>query len=111
VLVHDRFQRDRVANALTEHGVDARAVDRDPPPAGRVPVMTTHRAKGTEFLKVVLVLDRPSHAELARLQTLDPVERAEVEARARSLSYVASTRARDELVVLTRPTQVLPAEC
>lgn len=36
VLVQDRFHRDRVVTTLTEHGIDARAVDRDRPPAGRV---------------------------------------------------------------------------
>lgn len=54
VLVHDKFQRERVVNALGERGIQARAVDRDRPPAGRVLVMTMHRAKGMEFSKVVL---------------------------------------------------------
>lgn len=102
VLVQDRFHRDRVVTALTEHDVDARAVDRDQPPARRVPVLTMHRAKGTEFSKVVLVIGRPSPAELARLESLDPSERADAELRARSLRYVAATRARDELVVVSR---------
>jgi superfamily I DNA/RNA helicase len=102
VLVQDRFHRDRVVTALTEHGIDARAVDRDQPPAGRVPVLTMHRAKGTEFSKVVLAIGKPSPAELARLESLDPSERADAELRARSLRYVAATRARDELVVVSR---------
>jgi superfamily I DNA/RNA helicase len=103
VLVQDRFHRDRVVTALTEHGIDARAVDRDRPPLGRVPVMTMHRAKGTEFSKVVLAAGRPSPTELARLEALDPSERADADLRARSLRYVAATRARDELVVVSRP--------
>lgn len=102
VLVPDRFHRDRVVTALTEHGIDARAVDRDRPPAGRVPVLTMHRAKGTEFSKVVLAVGKPSPAELARLESLEPSERADAELRARSLRYVAATRARDELVVVRR---------
>lgn len=102
VLVPDRFHRDRVVTALTEHGVDARAVDRDRPPPGRVPVLTMHRAKGTEFSTVVLVVGRPSPSELSRLKTLDPTERADAELRSRSLRYVAATRARDELIVVTR---------
>jgi len=102
VLVQDRFHRDRVVTALTEHGIDARAVDRDRPPASRVPVMTMHRAKGTEFSKVVLVTGKPSPAELARLESMDPSERADANLRARSLRYVAATRARDELVVVNR---------
>ena len=102
VLVQDRFHRDRIVTALTEEGVDARAVDRERPPAGRVPVMTMHRAKGTEFSKVILALGKPTPAELARLESLDPTERADADLRARSLRYVAATRARDVLVVLTR---------
>ncbi|OXM51855.1 UvrD-helicase domain-containing protein [Amycolatopsis alba] len=100
VLVPDRFHRDRVVTALTERGVDARAVDRDRPAKGRVAVMTMHRAKGTEFSKVVIAADRPSPAELARLETLAPPERADADLRRRSLRYVAATRARDELVVI-----------
>jgi superfamily I DNA/RNA helicase len=102
VLVQDRFHRDRVVTALTERGIDARAVDRDRPPSGRVAVMTMHRAKGTEFSKVVLTAGRPSPAELARLETLDVSERADADLRTRSLRYVAATRARDELVVVSR---------
>ncbi|TBL44926.1 DNA helicase UvrD [Verrucosispora sp. SN26_14.1] len=102
VLVQDRFHRDRVVTALTEQGVDARAVDRDRPPTGRVPVLTMHRAKGTEFSKVVLAAGKPALAELERLAGLDPAERADAELRGRSLRYVAATRARDQLVVVRR---------
>jgi superfamily I DNA/RNA helicase len=102
VLVQDRFHRDRVVTALTENGIDARAVDRDRPPAGRVPVLTMHRAKGTEFSKVILAIGKPSPTELARLESMDPSERTDAELRARSLRYVAATRARDELVVMSR---------
>jgi superfamily I DNA/RNA helicase len=102
VLVRDRFHRDRVVTALTEQGVPARAVDRDRPPANRVPVMTMHRAKGTEFSKVVLAVGKPSPIELERIESLDPAERADAQLRERSLRYVAATRARDELVVVTR---------
>jgi superfamily I DNA/RNA helicase len=102
VLVQDKFQRDRVVATLTDSGIHARAVDRDRPPAGRVPVLTMHRAKGTEFSKVVLATGKPSPAELERLALLDPSERMDAEMRSRSLRYVAATRARDELVVVSR---------
>ncbi|WP_019871838.1 UvrD-helicase domain-containing protein [Salinispora oceanensis] len=102
VLVQDRFHRDRVVTALTEQGVNARAIDRDRPPPGRVPILTMHRAKGTEFSKVVLAASNPALAALERLAMLDPTERADAELRSRSLRYVAATRARDELVVVTR---------
>ena len=54
VLVHDRYQRQRVAGALTQAGLPAREIDRDRPVPDRVSVLTMHRAKGTEFSKVVL---------------------------------------------------------
>ncbi|MEV4344994.1 UvrD-helicase domain-containing protein [Actinoplanes sp. NPDC049596] len=103
VLVQDRFQRERVVNALNERGVQARAVDREQPAAGRVLVMTMHRAKGMEFSKVVLAdVGFQSPAEKARLSGLDESERQDAELRARSLVYVAATRARDELAVVGR---------
>lgn len=104
VLVPDRSQRDRVATRLAEAGVAARAVDRESPGTGRVLVMTMHRAKGMEFSKVVLAdVGHRSAAEQSRLAVMDPSERADAELRARSLLYVAATRARDELGVIRRP--------
>lgn len=103
VLVHDRFQRERVVNALNERDVPARSVDRDKPSAGRVLVMTMHRAKGMEFAKVILAdVGFQSAAEKARLSGLDESERLDAELRARSLVYVAASRARDELLVVER---------
>jgi superfamily I DNA/RNA helicase len=103
VLVPDKFQRERVVNALNERGIPARAVDRDRPAEGRVLVMTMYRAKGMEFAKVVLAdAGFRSTAEQARLDGLDDAERHDAELRARSLIYVAATRARDELAVLQR---------
>ncbi len=103
VLVPDRFQRDRVTKRLTESGVLARAVDSDAPPEDRVAVMTMHRAKGTEFRKVIIAdVGFVSPAQKARLEAMDPSERKDAELRTRSLQYVAATRARDELVVLRR---------
>jgi superfamily I DNA/RNA helicase len=103
VLVHDKFQRERVVNALGERGVPARSIDRDKPAAGRILVTTMHRAKGMGFSKVVLAdVGFQSAAEKARLDGLDESERADAQLRARSLVYVTATRARDELAVLQR---------
>jgi len=103
VLVHDRYQRQRVVGALTQHQLPAREVDRDSPTPGRVSVMTMYRAKGTEFSKVVLAgVGWSSDAEQRRLAALDPAERDDAELRSRSLIYVAATRARDELAVVRR---------
>ena len=79
VLVHDKFQRERVVTALSEGGVAARAAGRERPPRDKVLVVTMHRAKGMRFSRVLLA----NH-------------------RARSLLYVAATRARDELEVVER---------
>jgi superfamily I DNA/RNA helicase len=66
-------------------------------------VMTMHRAKGTEFSKVIITdVGFRSSADTSRLEAMDPSERADAELRRRSLEYVAATRARDELVVLRR---------
>lgn len=103
VLVHDRYQRQRVVSALTQRQLRAREVDRDSPTPGRVSVMTMYRAKGTEFSKVALAgVGWSSEAEQRRLADMDPAERADAELRSRSLIYVAATRARDELAVVRR---------
>jgi len=103
VFAHDRYQRDRIVTGLAERGVGVRAVDRERPAAGRALVMTMHRAKGTEFSKVVLAgVGAQTPGEQARLAAMDEAERADAELRERSLVYVAATRARDELIVVRR---------
>ncbi|WP_444664287.1 UvrD-helicase domain-containing protein [Cellulomonas sp. CW35] len=103
VLVPDRQQRDRVAQALADAGVPAHPVDRERPPAKKVAVMTRHRAKGTEFSKVLLTdVGWTAPWEVQRLAAMDAAEREDAEQRNRSVLYVAATRARDELVVVTR---------
>lgn len=105
VLVHDRYQRERIVNGLGERGVEVRAVDRERVPAGRPVVMTMYRAKGMEFSRVLLagVGASPTAAGKGRREEMDEAERADAELRERSLVYVATTRARDELVVVRRP--------
>ncbi|NYI59010.1 UvrD-helicase domain-containing protein [Cellulomonas soli] len=103
VLVPDRQQRDRTAQALADRGIGAFAVDRERPPAGKVAVMTRHRAKGTEFSRVVLTdVGWTAPWDAQRLATLADSERVDAEQRDRSVLYVAATRARDELVIVTR---------
>lgn len=103
VLVHDRYRREKVTAGLAERGVQARSIDRDKVRPGQPVVMTMHRAKGLEFAKVVLVgIGDHSRSEQLRLAALDEAEREDALLRDRSLIYVAATRARDELVVLTR---------
>ena len=77
VLVHDRYQRDRVVNGLGDRGIAVRAIDRDRVQPGRPVVMTMHRAKGTDFAKVVLVgVGAQTPAEAERLAAMDEAERA-----------------------------------
>lgn len=54
ILVRDRHQRDRVVAGLGERGVEIRAVDSEAVRSGRPVAMTMHRAKGTEFARVLL---------------------------------------------------------
>lgn len=104
VLVRDRYQRDRMVNGLADRGISVRAVDRDRIQPGKPVVLTMHRAKGTEFARVALLgIGSRSAAEAERLAAMDESERADVELRERSLTYVAASRARDELLVLQRP--------
>jgi superfamily I DNA/RNA helicase len=103
VLVPDRQQRDRVAQALADAHVPVVAVDRDRPPTRKVAVMTRHRAKGTEFSRVVLTdVGWTAPWEAQRLASMEATERADAEQRNRSVVYVAATRARDELVAIMR---------
>lgn len=103
VLVPDRYQRQRVVQTLTGASVPAREIDRDQPFTDRVNVLTMHRAKGTEFPKIVVVdVGFVSDTEKGRLADLHETDRSDAELRTRSLLYVAATRARDELVLITR---------
>ncbi|HEY9289868.1 MAG TPA: UvrD-helicase domain-containing protein [Microlunatus sp.] len=111
VLVRDSRQRDRVVSALAERGVETRAVDRKAISTGRPAVLTMHRSKGTEFAKVLLlgVSDRSVPAVYVS-RTLPEEERTEAMLRERALLYVASSRARDELVISYsgEPSSLLP---
>lgn len=100
VLVRDRFQRDRVVNGLAERGVEVRAVDRESIRAGRPVAMTMHRAKGTEFARVLLfgVREGAVPAGLKEYETSE-ADLQDAMLRERSLLYVAATRARDVLAV------------
>jgi superfamily I DNA/RNA helicase len=112
VLVREQRQRDRLVTGLAERGVTIRAVDREHIKPGQPVTMTMHRAKGTEFSKVLLfgvnqgAIPRPLRDE-------QYAEDAWVDAllRERSLLYVAATRARDELAVSWsgEPSQLLSA--
>lgn len=103
VLVRDRWVRDRVVAGLAERGVQIRSVDRESIKPGQPVVMTMHRAKGTEFSKVLLY-DVSKNSIPAALKDQMYSDDAHTDAllRERSLLYVAATRARDELALTYR---------
>ncbi len=100
ILVRYSSERDRVANGLGEREVSIRAVDRGAIKPGQPVVMTMHRAKGTEFSRVLLFgVAEDSMPGRSKEQEYSPEAAADALLRERSLLYVAATRARDELAV------------
>jgi len=100
VLTRSQEERDRFVRGLGERGVKVRAVDRSAATPGQPLVMTMHRAKGMEFSRVILSGADDKHVPSpAALRNIPEEERAEALLRERSLLYVASSRARDALVV------------
>ena len=111
VLVRDRVTRDRVVAGLGERGVEVRALESGSVKQGFPVVLTMHRAKGTEFARVLLFgVSRDSMPMGLRAYDYDDEELSAAQLRERSLLYVAASRARDELVVSYsgRPSSLLP---
>jgi len=104
VLVHDRHSREHMAEDLAGHGIAIRSVDRERPQPGKPLVMTMHRAKGLEFSKVIIIAHGawPTYYKDAT-RNWDDTLKEDADLRERSLTYVAMTRARDELVIIDRP--------
>jgi superfamily I DNA/RNA helicase len=100
VLTRSQEERDRFVRGLGERGVQVRAVDRSAAAPGQPLVLTMHRAKGMEFSRVILSGADDKHVPSpAAVRNIPDEERAEALLRERSLMYVASSRARDALVV------------
>lgn len=100
VLTRSQDERDRFVRGLGERGVSARALDKAAAGPGHPLVMTMHRAKGMEFSRVILSGADDKHVPAAAtMRNVPDEERAEALLRERSLLYVASSRARDALVV------------
>src|SRR5699024_3353771 len=89
----------KAARRLGEYGVSVQPVGKGLIKEG-LPVVTMHRAKGTEFRNVVIMHagsdDIPSLLN-ARYQPEEYI--ADFNVRERSLLYVAATRVRDRLAV------------
>jgi superfamily I DNA/RNA helicase len=100
---------------LRRAGIDVTVIGKDGPQRrdAAVYVGTLHRFKGLEFEKMIVAGAADGlipAARIASLKVTDPV-RYEREARqARSLLFVAATRARDELVITWHgtPSPFLP---
>lgn len=96
--------RSRYLKILTEAGIPTCFVDRDNDRSvdkSSVRVATMHRLKGLEFKKVILVAVQEGCMPL--MSTKDPADfqsKQREDLRERCLFYVASTRARDELVIV-----------
>jgi len=111
VLVREQRQRDRLVSGLAERGVTIRAVDREHIKPGQPVAMTMHRAKGTEFSKVLLFgVDQGAIPRPLRDEQYAEDAYTDALLRERSLLYVAATRARDELALSWSgdPSQLLP---
>jgi len=89
-----------VHDKLAAAGIPVGEPRQDVLPSGKVCFLTMHKAKGLEFSRVVIIdVSEGSFPPPASLKNLPPEERPEAFTRARSLLYVAASRARDELVV------------
>ncbi|CAL8900492.1 3'-5' exonuclease [Kocuria varians] len=100
ILTRTKKQRDALVRALGERGVSVAPVDTQNIPVGTPAVMTLHRAKGTEFSRVLLF--EVSDASIPRFfagNQYDDKAREDNALRERSLLYVGATRARDMLAV------------
>lgn len=104
---------DRFAPALERAGIPCVLLDRQEPAEGGVRLATMHRAKGLEFPAVLLV--DVSEGVLPwrspELESEDTLVSDLALARERALLYVAASRARDELYVLShgKPSALLPS--
>ena len=111
VLVRTEQAGQQVVRALEEQGTTARFVSEKNVPAGKPVVMTMHRAKGMEFSRVLIFgADAASMPAPWAVSGLTDVDREDAHRREKSLLYVASSRARDELVVVWagEPSELLP---
>ena len=106
VAARTRRERDAVADALEQHGLPHVALEAgavDSAETEGVRLATMHRVKGLEFDRVALA---GVNADLVPLPAAldsrgDAVERESAETEERALVYVAATRAKKELLVLS----------
>lgn len=109
VLVHSANEAMALMRYLNDQAVPAQFVGRnDAPGADRVVVMTMHRSKGMEFRHVVVFGVTAAATSLVGRTVVGDQDEAAL--RERSLLYVATTRARERVVVVWhgQPSELLP---
>jgi superfamily I DNA/RNA helicase len=112
VLARTNRQCDDLARTLRDAGIAVEILSGDTQAtSSAVRVATMHRAKGTEFARVVLAGVSDSFLPFGWLLDKSPDDdHADIEQRERLLLYVACTRARDQLVVTWHgtPSRFIP---
>lgn len=100
IAVLTATQAAKLQEKLASAGVPSAEPKGDDLPANKVAVLTMYKAKGLEFSRVVLYdVSDGSYPPPASLKHVLPEDMPEAMAKARSLLYVAASRARDELVI------------
>jgi superfamily I DNA/RNA helicase len=114
IAVPERRLMPEVENYLNSHGVGAASIGADGPrKPDAVHVGTLHRFKGLEYQRMIVagisdgVIPAP---RVAYLRNSDPLRYQRETKQARSLLFVAATRARDSLVMSWhgKPSPFLP---
>ena len=106
IVTRTRAERDALADGLGDRGVNVHVLEReDPDPEydDCVRLATMHRVKGLEFDRVLIASVNSRMVPLSRAlrKTGDAAARESAETGERALVYVAATRAKKELLVLS----------
>jgi superfamily I DNA/RNA helicase len=115
VAVPERRLVTEVEGYLNDHGIPAASIGPDGPrKADTVHVGTLHRFKGLEYQRMVVACVSDGVIPAARIEVLrgsDPCRYEREIKQARSLLFVAATRARDSLMITWhgKPSPFLPA--
>ncbi len=104
IVARTRYERDAVGEELMEAGLPLELLEAEAPDdaAGGVRLATMHRVKGLEFDRMVIASVNENLVPLAAtVHEDDNRERAAAETAERALLYVAATRAKKDLTVLS----------
>lgn len=106
IVTRTRNERDALADGLGDRGVNVHVLEREDPDPEHddcVRLATMHRVKGLEFDRVLIASVNRRMVPLSRVlrKTGDAAAREVAETGERALVYVAATRAKKELLVLS----------